>query len=450
MTLEGTYQYEVVKPVTVELPFGSEAHTATVTVTLPTVPFAKRDGVRAKRSGVLVNRRDVQFSHLQLTTVPSGTESPIAALPAEILSLIFEQLVLGDRDTHKICSTVCKLWWDHMRILDPEPSSGFIKYRKLVSYPKTRRFWTELHCNFKDSPRVNVRNLIDLAIDFQQAITVVSLSCLSPSNLFDDGNGLMGLATLSSIQSLTLLGWSQESLHNFLKATCSWKKLCMIHLVGWRHINVLPASLALMEETDVQLPTPVNLSEVSLQHIYVPRFIHPVFSGPKLSILRIHSCLLVGFPSSYRPQTSSPSFCLHTHDMVFSKSLQPVALLDMTKIILDGGHEDSNILTPDLFSSIGPRFNRFNFSQLSSLNLYFCSLDFHGFLDFLTGYAPRQIAIELFFGEWEEEEIRSAFLHASQFYPPGYSSFILLEAPRDEEMGLRGLRTEPQFLALSP
>ncbi|KAH8927800.1 hypothetical protein BT69DRAFT_1330122 [Atractiella rhizophila] len=432
MTLEDTYQYDVVKPVTVELPFGSEAHTATVAVALPKVPFVKRSGVCAKRSGVLVIRRGVQFSHLQLTTVPSGTESPIAALPVEILSLIFEQLVLDDHDTHKICSTVCKLWWDHMRILDPEPSSGFIKYRKLVSYPKARRFWTNLHCHLMDSLRVDVRNLVDLAIDFQQAITVVSLSCFSSSKLFDEGNGLIALATLSSIQSLTLLGWSQQSLHNFLKTTCSWTKLCKIHLLSWHQIDVLPASLALMEETDVQLPTPVNLSEVSLEHIYVPHFIHPIFSGPKLSYLSIYCCLLIRFPSSYQPMDelivslSPTSWFKHLDltDMVFSESLQPVALLDMTKIILDGGHE----VPHDLFSFIG---SLSQFSELFSLDLSFCSLNFQGFLDFLTGYAPRQIVLHLFFGEWEEEDIRSAFRHASQLYPPSYYGFTLSEGSTD-------------------
>ncbi|KAH8925646.1 hypothetical protein BT69DRAFT_1318120 [Atractiella rhizophila] len=82
-------------------------------------------------------------------------------------------------------------------------------------------------------------------------------------------------------------------------------------------------------------------------------------------------------------------------------------LIHLRRLILDGGEETSNLISPKLFSTLK------NAQVIHSITLYYCVVDLFDFLDFIHWFLGNDsngwhLEVHLFFGEWREEEIAIA------------------------------------------
>ncbi|KAH8913317.1 hypothetical protein BT69DRAFT_247666, partial [Atractiella rhizophila] len=337
---------------------------------------------------------------------PDVISCSISCLPVELLSLIFNFLDVGDVS---ILPRVCELWKVVAVPYLEEPRSVAERYEQLKHYPDAGRFWRDL--KFGEGMDVGVSK--ELIVGSPNATYV----CMEAF-----WNGEEARIVLNAIEGLNRVydvrfgsgsrKWRKEEIENFVRRMGG-----RIRRLTVSEVDDSPASASAGLHLSSRLeylwlhkypPLPSLSLPQSLYYLYLshvcplPSSISDYPLPPLLEYLRIE---LVPFSADGKTSIlPNPFYFAH--------------LTHLTQLILDGGEESSNLVSPELFSTLT------NATAIREITHRYCVVDSSDFPDFIRWFFGNwqmrrgekrdpvggeeigwHLEVCLFFGEWMEEEI---------------------------------------------
>ncbi|KAH8924187.1 hypothetical protein BT69DRAFT_1349644 [Atractiella rhizophila] len=343
---------------------------------------------------------------IQLSVPPPDViPCTISCLPIELLSLIFS-FYHGDAS---ILSEVCQLWSDVSVPYWCEPDSVVEKYERLKRYLGAGRLWDRLLLE----ESIDVGRVKEVIAGSPNVTEVVMYACWGEEEAKIVLNAIEGLKRVNDVRFRRgSRKWRKEEIENFVQRMGD--RITWLQVYG---VEDSPASaseglhlsshlewLKLDEYPPLpSLSLPRTLKFLALSNMCpLPSCISEYPLPPLLEYLRIE---LV--PFSADGKTS-----------VLPTPLDLSHLTCLTELILDGGEETSNLVSPPFFSSL------MNATGIELIILQYCVVDSSDFPDFIRWFfgdwrvrgakkrdrvngkaIGRDLEVRLFFGEWSKEEI---------------------------------------------
>ncbi|KAH8921842.1 hypothetical protein BT69DRAFT_1298399 [Atractiella rhizophila] len=332
----------------------------------------------------------------QFSTIPD--HSPITSVPLEILDMILMEVA---KESHaadcKCCAKVCRLWNARVRNFDPEPFSAFEKLKHKREHEGRRRLWHRLDFKFDQDRGVSLQRLFREVREYSR----------SPN----DDSLLDHLAEFGTIERLTLKQWPQLRVHIFLAKTQSWRRLYHLEISysGGEGCEVLDA----VYEAECEPKVFINLRTLELYNFAITPRLGQKFNSSLLETVKLHSCFPFNFhihqqrtPMNQLDLTFKPLKWfkgLPYKQFRFDRQLDMSHFGSITRLTIDGGHENSSLLPRDFFMQKELR-------NLINLTIHYCSVGVVGFTTLAKHLLERNkyINIALFFRQWDEDELRLA------------------------------------------
>ncbi|KAH8914112.1 hypothetical protein BT69DRAFT_1358428 [Atractiella rhizophila] len=366
------------------------------------------------------------FVQLQLHSF----QSPIARLPDELLEAIFcyFNLLLTEEVVDFLSiPLVCRKWLHTWSPYLKEPSSSRQKAQRLKRLPCSGRLWKNiLYTSRDDEDDVDVKTLVSAAPNVSR---VALYHC--PRIWFRKIDVLESLTFLIKLSELEVtgrcnyscLGWTMEDVSWFLRNTKGnepWKALVLLGLSDFvfnrrRRFSSKYNSLRklVIQGCDINRPSFIECLSIA------------EFQG--LQFLELSYCWPVPAPLedvvfNARHQESLQALVVHFSsfhpddlDIILSSRLQQAIQLhnfsSITDIDLDGGHDNSHVVSPDFFLAMRRAVSQRRLTW-QKVQIKWCSMDFQGFTDFFDIIFETddlfEFRLHLFFGDWEEEHLQEA------------------------------------------
>ncbi|KAH8930273.1 hypothetical protein BT69DRAFT_1328075 [Atractiella rhizophila] len=370
---------------------------------------------------------------LSLTSTPTQRNTPctISQLPAELLSLIFESIAFrkyerpdyGDVDDKVLesfnrVSAVCQLWKTISVPYWNVPRSIEKKLARLKLYPDAGRLW-RTHEFAEASSVAMVKRLLAGS---------PNLTCVEIDAFWDEEEAKIALNAIQGLKNLEVVSFGPKGARKWTNGEVETFMLEMGSRI--RHFSVCevvdqsPASSTLSASAGLQLFPGL----VSLMLQRYPLFSPLSFPHTLLDLTLSHMCPL---PPSISSTPLPPllnrldlSLAPYGKTSVLSTPLDLSHLSNLTLLLLDGGGETSNLVSPQLFRTLR------NAKSIEVIDVRCCVVEWLGFPQYIRWFfgdrgkmdvdAEQNVAdkkiqtrevmlrVLLFFGEWRKEDISVA------------------------------------------
>ncbi|KAH8926156.1 hypothetical protein BT69DRAFT_1331540 [Atractiella rhizophila] len=348
-------------------------------------------------------------SIIQLSVPPPGViPCSISRLPVELLSLIFS--FIDDTSILGVVPDACKLWREVSAPYWGEPGTVTEKYERLKLYPGAGRMWDRL--TFDESMDVG---MVKQVIAGSPNVTEVWMDAFwNEEEANTVLNAIAGLKRVDVIRfgDWGLRKWRKEEIEKFIRRTGDRIRRLEVNDVEdslvsaseGLHLSSRLRSLDLYQYPPLPLISlPRTLKRLKLTNMCpLPSSISECPLPPLLEWLNIELA-----PFSPSEKTSILPTPLHLSH-----------LTHLTRLILDGGEETSNLISPEFFSTLK------NATAIHDITLWYCVVDSFDFPDFIRWFfwnwqvsgaekadpPDREVIgwhlqVRLFFGDWSKEEI---------------------------------------------
>ncbi|KAH8922137.1 hypothetical protein BT69DRAFT_1370339 [Atractiella rhizophila] len=371
------------------------------------------------------------------TRTPGISPRPIAQLPIEILSLIFEFLSFDkykspikglDKEylvSFQRLSAVCQVWKAvSVAYLDDLFASMKERHARLKAYPNAGRLWTSLQFARRFDNDISVKMAKDVIAGSPNVMEVEMDAFWNKEEAKIVLRAIKGLVKLDSVAfgGRSLRKWKKDEVEKFM-----WRMDDRI--TKFRAENVEDSA----SSTSPGLQLSPNLKRLVL-HTYPPL---PSLSLP-LSLIRLILSNLCPLPPSVSGTCLPPllehleieltSYWPDGKISILTTPLDLSHLKYLTRLYLDGGEETSNLVSSQLFHTLR------NAEEINFIDVWYCVVDweFTGFVfsDFIYWFfgdrrvkeegdvvdeaenmkttRGHELRVQLFFGGWLEEEICKA------------------------------------------